>query len=351
MSLIENLKRKKVLEGEWEIEEIFQILNSEEFDKICKWADEIRQECHGDDIHIRGIIEFSNYCNMNCLYCGLRKDNKEIQRYRLLPEEIISIALNIKNNYDIKTIVLQSGEDDYWTADLLSEIITKIKSEGDIAITLSIGERSKDDYIMLKKAGADRFLLKQETFTKEIYRGLHPNASFENRLNCILTLKELNYQTGSGIIIGLPNQSVKSIANDIYSMEKLGLDMIAIGPLIPNPHTPLGKFQHGDPIMTIKTLAAARIITKTPHIPATTALGTLDKEYQIKALKAGANVIMINFTPPSVRSLYEIYPTKNRFVMDEERIVMETKEMILAIGRKIGKDRGDSLQYHSKNQI
>lgn len=328
----------------WTPEEILALIKSDDV-SLFSAADKIRKKYCGDEIHIRGIIEFSNYCRMNCDYCGIRRDNKVIERYRLEPDFIVACALDVNKRFGINTIVLQSGEDLYYSPQIISDIVKKIKSESDIAITLSIGERDFDEYMMMHKAGADRFLLKQETFSEKLYSHIHPGASFSNRMESIMNLQKLGYQTGSGIIVGLPNQTVDDIAFDISVMQKLALDMTAIGPLIPHPETPLHNMSVGDPKLTLKAIAASRIVIRETHIPATTALGALDKNFQKQALNCGANVIMINFTPTDVKKLYEIYPNKDRCISSDIREkVASVKEMIVSINRKVGLGKGGSLR-------
>lgn len=341
---LEELKNQKTNENTWTISEIRTLLSSDQDEFIYSWADEVRKKYCGDEVHIRGIIEFSNYCRSNCFYCGIRKDNECISRYTLDPDAIISLAEEIYHKYNINSIVLQSGEDFGFEISELAEIIKEIKSKTDLAITLCIGERSFEEYKLLKEAGADRYLLKQETFSKELYNTMHPNMSFDNRIKCMNYLKELNFQVGSGNLIGLPNQTLEDIAVDIYYFQKYYLDMIAIGPFIPHANTPFANEPMGDPELTIKAIAITRIITKNAHIPATTALGAIDPKYQVKALESGANVIMINFTPSSERQNYDIYPSKDRINLIPDQKIKTLKETLKSIGRQIGQGRGDSLK-------
>ncbi len=343
--MVKELLNRKILDTLWQPEEIFMLINSDEDDYILNYADSVRKQYVGDEIHIRGIIEFSNYCSMNCLYCGLRRDNTKIIRYRLMPEDIINLAVGIKNDFGISTVVLQSGEDNYYTPKMLAGIIREIKNQTDMAVTVSIGERPDEDYNIIKEAGADRFLLKQETFNKELYHSLHPGASFENRIRCIQTIKRLGYQAGSGIIVGLPGQNIKHLAHDIFEMQKIKPDMASISPLIPHPNTPLSDFPTGNPKLTIKTTAIARIVMRTPNIPVTTALGVFGTEFQTESLKAGANVIMINFTPEDVKELYEIYPGKNKQKKPPSMLVEKVRNMILSINRIVNTGRGDSYGF------
>ena len=315
-------------------EEIIKILSSND-DSILKKADEIRKQYVGDSIHLRGLIEFSNYCNRTCYYCGLRYENKNIERYRLSPEDIINTAKYAKS-LGLKTIVLQSGEDHYYSTSILCKIIEEIKKL-DVAITLSIGEKTYNEYKAYKDAGADRYLLRIETTDKKLYNTLHPNMSFENRLECLYNLKSLGYETGTGCLVGLPEQTIESLANDILFFNELDADMIGIGPFIPHPNTPLGNYKidlKKNFDLSIKVMALTRILLKNINIPATTAMETINKNGQIIALQSGANVIMPNITNDEYKKQYNIYPNK------QNQDIILTKEKISSIGRTISNNKG-----------
>lgn len=315
-------------------EEIIKILSSND-DSILKKADEIRKQYVGDSIHLRGLIEFSNYCNRTCYYCGLRYENKNIERYRLSPEDIINTAKYAKS-LGLKTIVLQSGEDHYYSTSILCKIIEEIKKL-DVAITLSIGEKTYNEYKAYKDAGADRYLLRIETTDKKLYNTLHPNMSFENRLECLYNLKSLGYETGTGCLVGLPEQTIESLANDILFFNELDADMIGIGPFIPHPNTPLGNYKidlKKNFYLSIKVMALTRILLKNINIPATTAMETINKNGQIIALQSGANVIMPNITNDEYKKQYNIYPNK------QNQDIILTKEKISSIGRTISNNKG-----------
>lgn len=287
--------------------EIIDILKSPDTD-IFKEADEVRKKYVGDGVHLRGLIEFSNICKCNCLYCGLQASNKHVNRYRLSKDEILDIA---KKGVDegFKTIVLQSGEDDYFNSKLMCEIISEIKNLG-VALTLSIGEKSFEDYKAFKAAGADRYLLRIETTDKNLYKKMHPYADFDNRVRCLYDLKELGYETGTGCLVGLPDQTVESLAEDILFFEELDADMIGIGPFIPHPDTPLKNENNGSLDLAIKVMAITRILLKDINIPATTAMESLRPNGRVLALQSGANVIMPNLTDEYHKKMYEIYPNK-----------------------------------------
>lgn len=320
-------------------DEILNYLKSED-DELFQIADKIRKENKGNGVHLRGLIEFSNICKRSCLYCGLRAGNKNIQRYRLDEEEIIQIAKKgISTGY--KTIVLQSGEDDdYYTKDKLCKIIENIK-KFDVALTLSIGERSLEDYRAFKNAGADRYLLRIETTDKNLYKKMHPNASFENRIECLYNLKSLGYETGTGVLVGLEGQNVESLADDILFFKKLNADMIGIGPFIPHPDTPLkDKFNKNAFNLALKVMAITRIILPDINIPATTAMETFDKNGRIIALNSGANVIMPNINSEKYAKNYQIYPDKTGITDDIIKTRKLLEEKLNSIGRYISKDKG-----------
>jgi biotin synthase len=294
----------ELLEGE-----IIKLLKTNEYDKeILEAADRVRSKFVGDEVHLRGLIEFSNICKQDCLYCGLRRDNENIERYRLDESTIIDLAKKAKS-YGYKTVVLQSGEDNYYTVDKMRRIINGIKSL-DMAITLSIGEKSKEDYMAYKEAGADRYLLRIETTDKILYEKMDPGMSFENRLRCLRDLKELGYELGSGSLIGIPGQTLESIAQDILFFKSIDADMIGVGPFIPNMDTPLKDELGGTFDLSIKVMALVRLLLPDINIPATTAMETLNKNGRIIALKGGANVVMPNVTEGEYRRMYALYPGK-----------------------------------------
>lgn len=287
--------------------EIIDILKSGD-SEILKEADKIRHQYVGDGVHLRGLIEFSNICKRNCLYCGLQSQNKFVKRYRLSISEIINIAKS-GINQGFKTIVLQSGEDDFYTIDLLCNIISELKSSG-VAVTLSIGEKTFDEYKAYKEAGADRFLLRIETTDENLYKKMHPHADFQNRKRCLYDLKKLGYETGTGCLVGLPGQTIESLAEDILFFKELNADMIGIGPFIPHPQTPLKDDACGDLNLAIKVMALTRVMLPDINIPATTAMETLAPNGRMLALQSGANVVMPNLTDDYHKKMYEIYPNK-----------------------------------------
>ncbi|MDI6601840.1 MAG: [FeFe] hydrogenase H-cluster radical SAM maturase HydE [Thermoanaerobacteraceae bacterium] len=338
-----DLLKKAINDGEFTREEVIFLLKPEDDEKdvLFHTADVIRKEVFGDEVHLRGIIEFSNYCERNCLYCGLRRDNKNLTRYRLMPEEIIDIAVNAER-IGYRTIVLQSGEDSFYTTEILCQVVRDIKDRADVAITLSIGERGFEDYRLLKEAGADRYLIKQETSSPELYRKLHPDMRYENRIRCQKDLKTLGYELGTGNMVGLPWQTVEELADDILFFREIDADMIGIGPFISNPHTPLRNFSSGMVEDTLKVLAVTRLINPLANLPATTALGSLDSYGRQKGLTAGANVVMPNVTTMKYRRFYEIYPSKICTGERPEACRHCIEGIIESIGRRVSSGYGES---------
>lgn len=289
--------------------EIVDILKD---DRQNEWlfslADKVRRENVGDEVHLRGLIEFSNICHCFCKYCGLRCENNELDRYRILPDDIVKYAQKaVEMGY--KTIVLQSGEDAFYTRKILCDIIKRIK-EFDVALTLSIGERSFDDYKAFRDCGADRYLIRIETTDKDLYKKMHPNMSFDNRVRCLKDLRKLGFEVGTGCLVGLPEQTVESLADDVLFFKEINADMVGIGPFIAHPHTPLKDTANGNFTLALKVMALTRILLKNINIPATTAMETLNPNGRIIALQSGANVVMPNVTTTEYRAKYEIYPNK-----------------------------------------
>ncbi len=308
-------------------------------DELFKAADEVRKQYVGDEVHLRALIEFSNICRCNCKYCGLRCDNKNIERYRLSKEEIVDLAKKAYS-YGYRTVVMQSGEDMYFTAELLAEIIKEIKLASDVAITLSIGERSFEEYKILKSAGADRFLLRIETTDKDLYKSLHPNMDFENRKRCLRDLKELGYEVGTGCLVGLKGQSLEALADDILFFKEIGADMIGIGPFIPHKNTPLGQDEGGSFELALKVMAITRLLMPDINIPATTAMETLNPNGRLIALQSGANVVMPNATEGDYRRKYEIYPGKICINDSPAKCRNCIERKINSIGRTVSTSKG-----------
>ena len=310
-------------------------------DWLFSHANKVRQENVGDEIHLRGLIEFSNICKNSCKYCGLRCANKNIERYRLSIEQITQDAqIAIKLGY--KTIVLQSGEDEAYTTKDICKIIENIKNF-DVALTLSIGERSFQDYKEFKNAGADRYLIRIETTDENLYKKMHPYMSFENRLRCLKDLKKLGYEVGTGCLVGLPEQTFESLVNDILFFKDIDADMIGIGPFISHPQTPLANAKNGDFTLALKVMALTRLLLPDINIPATTAMETINPNGRIIALQSGANVIMPNVTTCQYQEKYEIYPNKSHST-SIEYTRQNIENIIKSIGRTISATKG----FHNK---
>ncbi len=323
-------------------EELAELIRDNNSDYLFLKAVQVTERVLGKKIHIRGIIEFSNYCRCACHYCGIRSFNKALPRYRLEPEKITEIAREaVSAGY--KSIVLQSGEDSYYDADKISKIIRQIKELGNIAVTLSVGERSFEEYSQWKKDGADRYLLKHETADKNLYGKYHPFSSLEKRINCLKQLKTLGYQTGSGFMVGLPGQTADSLADDILLLKELDVDMAGIGVFIPHPATPLAGYLSGDNITALKCVALTRILLKRPHLPITTSITVNDSKGSLNPFCSGANVVMKKVEPYQYQKLYEIYPNTliNDISVYENRKLLEAS--VQSYGYKVSEDRGDAI--------
>jgi biotin synthase len=309
MSTSVELIKKAELAHVLDREEIIKILEDDNCnEELFNAADRVRKKYVGDEVHLRGLIEFSNMCKRNCLYCGLRASNKNVKRYRLSPDEIIDLAKKAVS-YGYKTIVMQSGEDDFYTVDKMKYIISNIKKL-DVAITVSVGEKTFEEYKAYKEAGADRYLIRIETTDKALYEDMDPGMSHEERKRCLKDIKELGYEVGTGCLVGLPNQTLSSLADDILFFKEIGADMIGIGPFIPNEDTPLKDEKGGEFTTSLKVMAITRLLMPDVNIPATTAMESLNKNGRIIALKSGANVVMPNVTEGEYRKLYALYPGK-----------------------------------------
>lgn len=325
--------------SEFSRNDIIEILKDDSNnDWLFSLADKTREEYVGDEVHLRGLIEFSNICKRQCKYCGLRCEDKFIDRYRISKENIISYAEHAVN-MGYKTIVLQSGEDEYYNTDLMCEIIAGIKKLG-VALTLSIGEKTYEEYKAFKEAGADRYLIRIETTDKTLYNQMHPNMDFDNRVRCLEDLGRLGYEVGTGCLVGLPNQTIESLADDILFFKDINADMVGIGPFIPHPHTPLKDSATGSFTLALKVMALTRILLKDINIPATTAMETLNPNGRIIALQSGANVVMPNVTTTEYRAKYEIYPNKICINENPDKCKGCISAKIQSIGRSVSTSFG-----------
>lgn len=315
--------------------EIVDFLKSKD-DSLFESADRVRKKNVGDGVHLRGLVEFSNYCSKNCLYCGIRLDNSNIKRYRLSKDKIQYYAKNAVE-LGLKTIVLQSGEDNHYSVNDMTDIIRSIK-EYNVALTLSIGEKNKEAYHAFKEAGADRFLIRIETTDKELYKKMHPYADWERRKQCLSDLKTLGYEVGCGSLVGLPGQTIESIADDILFFKEIGADMVGIGPFIPNSETPLKDETKGSFDLTLRVVALTRLMLPKANIPATTAMETLCQEGQggrLITLQCGANVVMPNMVDYEINKNYQLYNEKSSNILGVENTLNEIKKGIKSIGREI----------------
>ena len=311
-------------------------------DYAAQRAVETKKKYYGNKVFVRGLIEFSNYCRNNCYYCGIRAGNKNIERYRLTPDEIVSCA---DSGYELgfRTFVLQGGEDTHYTDDDFEFVIKDIKRRHpDCAVTLSLGERSTDSLKRLKDAGADRYLLRHETANREHYQKLHPDSmSFDNRLRCIDDLKRFGYQVGVGFMVGSPYQTDRDLANEFAFLKKVNPQMVGIGPFITHKDTPFCDFESGSAEKTLLMLSLIRLTLPRVLLPATTALGTLDAKGREKGILAGANVLMPNLSPVSVRGKYMLYDNKICTGEEAAQCVECLKNRIKTTGHEIVTDRGD----------
>lgn len=323
-------------------------------DELWRRADDARRRHVGDEVHLRGLIEISNGCVRECLYCGLRASNRGLARYRMTAEEILAAARQAAA-FGYGTVVLQSGEDYGIEAEWLASVIHGIKAAAPLAVTLSLGERPEADLAAWREAGADRYLLRFETSNRALYDRIHPplGGRTSDRLAILRRLRELGYEIGGGVMIGIPGQTYDDLAADIQTFRALDLDMIGVGPFLPHPATPLGCADagHAPPgeqapnteLMTYKLLALARLACPGANIPSTTALATLNRAGGRElGLRRGANVVMPNLTPPEYRALYEIYPAKACLYETPADCDACLKRRIAALGRVVGVGPGAS---------
>lgn len=340
--MIYKLAKTGILTGE----ELFDLISNrtpERRELLRKLAEEKRQEIYGKDVYIRGLIEFSNVCKNNCLYCGIRCGNTNVERYRLTEEQILSCC---HNGYKLgfRTFVLQGGEDPYFTDEIFVNIIREIKKfYPDCAVTLSLGERSYESYKRLRDAGADRYLLRHETADSEHYSRLHPeNLTLENRMECLKNLKSLGFQTGCGFMVGSPYQTTEHIVKDLLFIKEFQPEMVGIGPFIPQKDTPFGDKPAGSIELTLYLLSIIRLMLPNVLLPATTALGTLQKGGREKGILAGANVVMPNLSPLDAREKYTLYDNKLSIGAESVEGLDALKKSMRDIGYEVVTARGDA---------
>ena len=339
--LIDRLHKEHTLTKE-EFITLIKERNEESASYLASLAREEAVNIYGNGVFPRGLVEFTNYCKNNCYYCGIRRDNKNASRYRLTEEEILDCC---KNGYELgfRTFVLQGGEDPYFTDEKIVDIVKKIRnSYPDCAITLSIGEKTKESYRLYKEAGADRYLLRHETANEDHYRHLHPEQmSLANRKQCLRNLKELGYQTGAGFMVGAPGQTLECLAEDLIFLKELNPEMVGIGPFIPHHDTKFADEPAGSVELTLFLLSVLRIILPKCLLPATTALGTADPKGREKGLLAGANVVMPNLSPVKDRKKYELYDNKICTGDEAAECRVCLKNRVKSVGFELVEDRGD----------
>ncbi|HEY3366619.1 MAG TPA: [FeFe] hydrogenase H-cluster radical SAM maturase HydE [Symbiobacteriaceae bacterium] len=304
-------------------------------------ADRVRANRLGDEVHLRGIIEFSNICRMDCLYCGIRKSNGNVRRYWMEPSVIVDTARRAAN-LGYRTVVLQAGESNALDPELLAWVIRRIRQSARLVVTLSVGERTRAEYQLWREAGADRYLLRHETSDPTLFARLRPGRTLEQRLQCLEDLRALGYEVGSGFMVGLPGQTLDAIAGDIDLLRDLHVEMAGIGPFIPHPETPLSETEAGTLDLTLKALALTRLCLPEAHLPATTAVGSIHPRGRQLALRCGADVIMPNVTPAAYRENYQLYPNKICLREEPEHCAPCVAGLIAGEGRVVAMGPGYS---------
>ena len=347
-TLIDKLAKDHILTPK----EFLELLNELDINNnlviyLNKKALEAKSQYYSNKIYMRGLLEFTNYCKNNCMYCGIRRSNNNVERYRLTEEAILDCC---SEGYSLgyRTFVLQGGEDPYFDDEKVVSIVSNIKSNfPDCAITLSIGEKNYASYEKYYKAGATRYLLRHETFSEILYNKLHPNMSFKNRIQCLWNLKEIGYQIGAGFMVGLPEQTNEDFVKDLLFLHELQPHMVGIGPFMPQKYTPLAHAQAGTANKTIILLSLIRLILPKVLLPATTALGSIDSKGREMGLKAGANVVMPNLSPTDVRDKYLLYDGKICTGDEAAHCRSCIEQRIKSVGFEVDMSRGD--HYDMKN--
>ncbi len=339
--LIDQLEKEQTLSAS----ELLTLLNNitpETSAYLFAKSDAIRRKYYSNKVYTRGLIEFTNYCKNDCFYCGIRKSNLKASRYRLSSEDILSCCAN---GYELgfRTFVLQGGEDMYYTDEMLIDLVHQIRENyPDCAITLSVGERSRDSYEKLFAAGANRYLLRHETATDSHYRLLHPDfLSLANRIQCLYHLKDIGYQVGTGFMVGSPYQTKENLVSDLLFIKEFEPAMIGIGPFVPHQDTQFRDEPHGGLELTLFLIGLLRLMNPTALIPATTALGTIDPMGRELGIKAGANVVMPNLSPVKVRKKYSLYDNKICTGEEAAECRLCLNRRMESIGYEIVVDRGD----------
>lgn len=340
-TVVDRLRTERTLPVE-ELRALLTHCDAETLEYINRQAREVAQAHFGNNVYIRGLIEVSNCCRNDCYYCGIRKSNRNVARYRLSKESILGCC---EEGYQLgfRTFVMQGGEDAAFSDERLLEIVEVIRSRyPDCAITLSLGEKSRQTYERLFRAGANRYLLRHETYNAAHYEQLHPDKmSWENRIQCLRTLKEIGFQTGTGIMVGSPGQTIEHLIADVQFIEELQPQMIGIGPFLPHHDTPFATMPAGNMERTLLLLSIFRLMHPTALIPSTTALATLAPGGRERGILAGANVVMPNLSPREERKKYELYNNKASLGAEAAEGLQLLDKQLAAIGYRISKDRGD----------
>ena len=341
--LIDRLHKEHTLTKE-EFITLIKERNEESASYLASLAREEAVNIYGNGVFPRGLVEFTNYCKNNCYYCGIQGSNPNANRYRLSKEEILSAC---ENGYQLgyRSFVLQGGEDPHYTDEVMVPIVAEIRKRyPDCAITLSLGERSKESYQKLYDAGADRYLLRHEAADPELYQKLHPESlSLENRIQCLWNLKEIGYAVGTGFMVGAPYQTVENLADDLLFIKELDPQMVGIGPFIPHHDTRFANEKAGSVELTLKLLSVIRLLLPKVLLPATTALGTLDPLGREKGLCAGANVVMPNLSPVENRKQYELYDNKICTGDEAAKCKNCLSARVRSAGYELVEDRGDYI--------
>ncbi len=327
---------------------LLSCMDEESKQYLFEKAKEVRERTFGKRVFVRGLIEISNTCTRNCLYCGIRAANDDLERYHLSKEEILATA-DIGYRLGFRTFVMQGGEDFYYNQDRMTDIIRAVKARyPECAITLSIGEKDEAEYKAYFEAGADRYLLRHETATKELYERLHPDASFENRGRCLETLKSIGFQVGAGFMVGLPWQTNENYADDLMFLSQLKPHMVGIGPFIPHKDTPLADKPAGEKEQTLIMVALTRLILPNALLPATTALATIAPTGRTEALAVGANVIMPNLSPNEARKRYNLYDGKKYVGGEAAERLADTERELQQAGFCMDMSRGDYASHEEE---
>ena len=347
INLIDKLHKTNNLDYD-EIVFILDHIEESGKDYLIEKAHETRMKIYGDKVYMRGLIEFTNHCKRGCKYCGINASNKNVERYRLTLENILQCC-DVGYSLGYRTFVLQGGEDDYYLDNMIVGVITEIKDKyPDVAVTLSIGEKSYESYEKYYKAGADRYLLRHETASRKLFERIHTNSNYDNRMECLWNLKKIGYQVGAGFMVGIPTQAKEDLAKDILFLKELEPEMVGIGPFIPHRDT-IYKYEEGGTFRdTITMIALTRLFLPYSLLPATTALGTIHPLGREQGIKAGANVVMPNLSPTKVREKYSLYDGKICTGDEAAECRSCIENRIVSSGFSIDMSRGDNIKWRTR---